>query len=174
MQDSKQEAEKVKPKQKEEKNKEAKKDDESSDKIYVLALEGGFYYVGKSKNPEDRLAAHKAGDGPEWTKLHRPIRMQVIGSCNTIYDELNITLRFMLLRDVQKVRGGPFVNVELTEEEEHVIDQMLCHLKDVCYECKQPGHYASRCPEIPCKICRHNNHAAIKCFAKKDVDGNRI
>ena len=46
--------------------------------IYVLELEDGKYYVGKSENPENpynRIQIHFKKNGSEWTKFHLPIRV---------------------------------------------------------------------------------------------------
>lgn len=41
--------------------------------IYILELENGNYYVGKTDGLEKRLEQHFSGQGSEWTKLHKPI-----------------------------------------------------------------------------------------------------
>jgi predicted GIY-YIG superfamily endonuclease len=42
--------------------------------VYVLKLQKNKWYVGvTTKNPEDELAAHKAGKGNSWTKQYKPI-----------------------------------------------------------------------------------------------------
>lgn len=40
--------------------------------IYVLALQGGKYYVGEASNPNSRMVQHLGGRGAEWTKKHPP------------------------------------------------------------------------------------------------------
>ena len=36
--------------------------------IYILKLEGGNYYVGKTDNPTKRYQEHVEGKGSAWTK----------------------------------------------------------------------------------------------------------
>jgi predicted GIY-YIG superfamily endonuclease len=44
--------------------------------IYILKLEGGKYYVGKTNNVDQRLQQHFDGTfGSAWTRLHRPIAL---------------------------------------------------------------------------------------------------
>lgn len=38
--------------------------------IYTLALEDGFYYVGKTIDPDRRFNEHFNDNGAVWTKLH--------------------------------------------------------------------------------------------------------
>ena len=42
--------------------------------VYVLKLEGGGYYVGKSSNWRRRVQEHVDGCGSRWTQLHPPVR----------------------------------------------------------------------------------------------------
>jgi len=46
-----------------------------STNIYILKLEGGNYYVGKSDNPAQRFIQHINGEGAGWTKKYRPIKL---------------------------------------------------------------------------------------------------
>lgn len=38
--------------------------------LYVLQLENGKYYVGKTNDITRRYNEHKEGKGCEWTKIH--------------------------------------------------------------------------------------------------------
>ncbi len=40
--------------------------------IYILKLEGGNYYVGRSTNLKQRIKDHFDGNGSAWTNLHKP------------------------------------------------------------------------------------------------------
>ena len=41
--------------------------------IYVLKLEGGKYYVGKTNNPNIRVNNHFNSNGSVWTKKYKPL-----------------------------------------------------------------------------------------------------
>ncbi len=43
--------------------------------VYVLQLEQGKYYIGKTNNPKFRLNNHFNANGSEWTKLYRPLKV---------------------------------------------------------------------------------------------------
>ena len=63
--------------------------------IYVLMLEKGKYYVGKSNVPESRILNHFKNNGSAWTSLHKPIRVVEVEK-GDIFDEDKITKQYML------------------------------------------------------------------------------
>jgi len=80
--------------------------------IYVLQLEKGKYYIGKTKNPHFRLESHFNLDGSEWKKLYKPIKiLELISNCDD-YDEDKYTRIYMDKYGIDNVRGGSFVTVE--------------------------------------------------------------
>ena len=81
--------------------------------IYILKLENGKYYVGKTNNPEYRLNNHFNENGSAWTKKHKPIKiLKLIPNCDN-YDEDKITRQYMDKYGINNVRGGSFVSVKL-------------------------------------------------------------
>ncbi|MDI6740790.1 MAG: GIY-YIG nuclease family protein, partial [Candidatus Edwardsbacteria bacterium] len=42
---------------------------------YILECADGSYYTGSTKNLERRLAQHQRGEGANFTRKHRPIRL---------------------------------------------------------------------------------------------------
>lgn len=78
--------------------------------IYVLMLEDGCYYVGKTNNLERRFKEHYEGlnNGAVWTKKHKPI--EIIFPCDMLNpeDENNFTFMYMKKFGIDKVRGGDF------------------------------------------------------------------
>ena len=47
----------------------------SKTNIYILKLEAGCYYVGKSDDVKKRVDSHFKGKGCEWTKRYKPIKL---------------------------------------------------------------------------------------------------
>lgn len=88
--------------------------------IYVLELEGGYWYVGKTHHPNARFWQHTHGKGAEWTKLHRVVRCaeRRVFYVETEYDEdkheNRTTIDWMERKGWQWVRGG--VWCEVSEE----------------------------------------------------------
>lgn len=83
--------------------------------IYILELEQGKYYVGKTNDPETRINKHFDLEGSAWTKKYKPIReIQRISNCDN-YDEDKYTLKYMDMYGIENVRGGSFVTLSLDE-----------------------------------------------------------
>lgn len=80
--------------------------------IYTLRLEGGFYYVGRTRNLERRKEQHFGHKGAEWTRLHAPL--EVMGTESFIVSSVNEedrwenhhTIKMMKQYGWQNVRGG--------------------------------------------------------------------
>jgi predicted GIY-YIG superfamily endonuclease len=73
--------------------------------IYVLHLQGGAYYVGKSDDPMRRYQEHLDGRGSAWTKLHRPIAVERVIAGASPFDEDKITKELMAKHGIDKVRA---------------------------------------------------------------------
>jgi cellular nucleic acid-binding protein len=115
--------------------------------LYVLQLESGKYYVGKTDDIANRYAQHKSGKGSEWTKIYKPIKMVETRRVNSDHDENNVTKDFMKKYGIENVRGGAYCQVELSEEQEDSIRHELRSTTDNCYKCGKPGHFANKCPK---------------------------
>lgn len=85
-------------------------------KLYILELEGGYYYVGISTDPHYRFEQHKGivEGGAEWTALHKPIRQLYI-SQEISYSERKsekieeiVTIEMMKLVGRDLVRGSHY------------------------------------------------------------------
>ena len=56
--------------------------------IYILRCTEGKWYVGKTMSLQDRILAHFASNGAEWTKKYKPIDVeQIIPDCNDFDEE---------------------------------------------------------------------------------------
>lgn len=85
--------------------------------IYVLKLENGYFYVGKTRNFEVRYKQHANLKGAEWTKLHKVVGelkvfcFKVSTQREEDQMENEVTLSMMRFRGWQKVRGGDYSSV---------------------------------------------------------------
>lgn len=82
--------------------------------LYVLKLENNCWYVGITRNVENRFKTHRKGVGAMWTKLHKPIKVhetRLIGNVTTSFAanyEDTVTLEYALLHGYDYVRGGGY------------------------------------------------------------------
>jgi hypothetical protein len=156
--------------------------------IYVLELEDGCFYVGKTRNSKGRIQAHFQGTASSWTSLHKPLR--VLSEEQTISEMEDATvLRLMALHGIDKVRGGTFSRVELDETERMFLTKMLRMNSDCCVLCGATNHFAAQCPRKnitqplltpppspppACSRCGRTTHFVASCAFRTDVRGIRL
>ena len=83
--------------------------------IYILRLEGGRYYIGKSKDVNKRFQKHLSGRGSAWTKLYRPVSLETTIQNVSALEEDKTTKEYMVKYGIDKVRGGSYVQVQLSD-----------------------------------------------------------
>lgn len=82
--------------------------------IYVLKLQGGYIYVGITKNVDQRFKRHIKGKGSNWTKLHPPIDLIETRPTPHLIDshaaqmENEVTLEYAKKYGTDLVRGGGY------------------------------------------------------------------
>ena len=77
-----------------------------------MALQDDCFYIGFSTNPEVRISSHFMGRGAQWTRLHPPISVVSIQPGDELL-ERTVTLATMIRHGYQKVRGGPWLAMQL-------------------------------------------------------------
>lgn len=113
--------------------------------LYVLQLEYGKWYVGKTNDVARRYAEHKSGIGSEWTRLYKPIKMVQTRQITSAEDETTLTKQLMKQYGIDNVRGGPFCQKELPEYVRRTIQLEHQSASDACYTCGEKGHFAKDC-----------------------------
>jgi len=114
--------------------------------IYILRLQGGHYYVGKSDNVEKRYEQHVNGYGSAWTRKHKPISLVKTIRSSSMFDEDKYTKEYMTKYGIDKVRGGAYVSVSLDDEQYKHLERELFAAQDKCVNCGDKGHFVKDCP----------------------------
>lgn len=86
------------------------------DFVYVLQLTNGKYYVGLNSESE-QFDFNNLNEPNEFINKYKPIRIISQVKKESKYDELNTVLEFMGLYGISNVRGGPYQQINMTEEE---------------------------------------------------------
>lgn len=161
--------------------------------LYVLQLEDGKWYVGKTDDVQKRFQQHKTGKGSAWTKEFKPIKIAETRTITSLHDENNVTKDLMKKYGIANVRGGAYCQVDLAEEQEIALKHELNSNSDKCYNCGRKGHFANRCPNQEseseeevvvytkksyggptCYRCGRKGHYSTSCYARSTVDGDDL
>lgn len=85
----------------------------ASHTVYVLELEGGYFYVGStSRDVSERWKEHlRERGGSKWTRAHRPVRLlysERVQEQHVLGLETQLTCKMMRANGINRVRGGQF------------------------------------------------------------------
>jgi predicted GIY-YIG superfamily endonuclease len=127
-----------------------------STNIYILRLEGGRYYVGKSDNIMNRYEQHLSGNGSAWTRKYKPVSLEKTIDNVSPFEEDKITKEYMSKYGIDMVRGGSYVEIELSEFQKDSLNREIRAAKDLCTKCGRAGHFVK------------------DCYATTDASGNKI
>lgn len=144
--------------------------------IYVLHLEEGKYYVGKSNNPEERIKQHFNGNGSGWTKKYKPIEIVIINSNCSHFDEDKITKEYMAIYGIDNVRGGTYCQIKLNKQQIDFLEKEIKSSTNLCFKCGSDDHFRNQCKSESklCIRCHRTNHNINTCYAKTYLDGTII
>ncbi|SNW62423.1 GIY-YIG nuclease with Zinc finger domain [Orpheovirus IHUMI-LCC2] len=166
--------------------------------LYILELEYGRIYVGKTRRLYDRILEHFTYNGSIWTKLYRPIKILEIIEDPDDFDEDKYTKIYMRKYGIDKVRGGSYVTQTLPYYQIQSLEKELYTSSDKCFQCGKQGHYIKDCPQKIeksegwvssafswlssifiqrgklCERCGRNSHASVNCYAKKHLNGKYL
>jgi predicted GIY-YIG superfamily endonuclease len=113
--------------------------------VYVLRLQQGKYYVGKTDDINRRFEQHLSGRGAAWTRKYMPIALEKKIKNAGAFDEDKVTKEYMAKHGIENVRGGTYVSVELDEYQTEVLKQEIWSATDCCTRCGRKGHFVQDC-----------------------------
>jgi cellular nucleic acid-binding protein len=152
----------------------------SLNKLYVLALERGKYYVGRSEYKELRLIQHSTGKGSAWTSKFHPVSIVEIRECKSPFEEDMVTKEYMAKYGIDNVRGGSYVKIVLDSIQLEAITRELLSVSDLCKSCGKSDHFIGECHEkkiIPittsiiwlCEFCNTPFTSKINCITHESI-----
>ena len=113
--------------------------------IYILKLQGGRYYIGKSDDPMKRYQEHLEGSGSSWTAMYKPVGVERIIEKASPFDEDRYTKEYMAKYGINRVRGGSYVAANLPDNHMRTLQHELRMATDKCARCGRSGHFATNC-----------------------------
>ena len=97
--------------------------------IYILLCEQDKYYIGKTKDLAARYTQHVTGEGSEWTKKYKPIKI-IHSFEGDELDEDKYVLKYMTSYGIDNVRGGAFSKITLDSSEITVLRKMIANAQN--------------------------------------------
>ena len=117
----------------------------SKTNIYVLKLEGGKYYVGKSSDLKARIESHFKGKGSEWTKLHKVLSVDKVIHKVSPFEEDKVVKEYMSRYGIEKVRGGAYSSCKLDPDQIASLKTEINNAMDYCSRCGRDSHFINNC-----------------------------
>ena len=112
--------------------------------IYILKLEDDCWYVGRTADVKKRVEHHFKRYGSAWTKLHRPIHLEIAYGNASPFDEDKYTKEYMLKYGIDKVRGGTYSQPTMNNAQKRAVQQELWGAQDLCFLCGG-NHFVKNC-----------------------------
>lgn len=122
---------------------------EKTAQIYVLKLQEGKYYVGKTyKEPHERMQEHREGRGSQWTRKYPPIKLLYVQSAQSPLAEDEMVKKLMLRYGINNVRGGAYSSTILQRDQKEVLRKEIASARHLCFNCFSSDHFCNDCPNL--------------------------
>ena len=128
--------------------------------IYKVNCENGKKYIGKTTDIERRIHQHIKGNGAKVTQKFKPKTYEIIDEVPGFFSsdaEQYYTEKNIKKYGYENVRGGTYTNSKTLHRTNN-----------------NQNEYHDEYDQDFCTTCGRNGHNYQSCYAKKDIDGNRI
>lgn len=112
--------------------------------VYILKLEHGKYYVGRTNDVQKRVEDHKAGRGSEWTRKYKMLSLIRYEKVDSPFYEDMWVKEMMHKHGINNVRGGSYSQIWLPKNQYMCLQQELNGAMDKCFQCGG-DHFAKDC-----------------------------
>jgi len=140
----------------------------AQESIYVLELEGNFFYVGKTTNVDARFLQHQQGEGAEFTRQHKPVKVVLQKPSHTPHDEQNTVIEWMAKHGIERIRGGKYSMIDLSPEDARAALKDVDQFLNRCFLCHQVGHFTKTC-SLQEKESKHHKEPQTRKSEAKDI-----
>ena len=132
--------------------------------IYILELEDGKFYVGKTNHTVQRFNQHNDGKGSKWTKKYPMVDLYDFHRDMKDADENRITMQMIRKFGAANVRGGSWTKVNMTRSEIRSLDAKA-----------KKGRYQRAMPKRRlCNRCGRSSHTDRSCYARYHANGKSL
>lgn len=153
--------------------------------IYILKLQNNKYYVGKTNKPDFRIEEHFNNNGSYFTQMYNPISIEKIYENCDDFDEDKYTKMYMMNYGIDNVRGGSYVQLNLTDDVKEHLNKEILGSTNKCFHCGATDHFVANCEKKRaegfkkykgpiCYKCGRPGHLVEQCFAKRHIDGSEL
>ncbi len=108
--------------------------------IYILKCESEKYYVGKTRDLRKRLEYHLIKENCNWTKIHKPLKIEELLISDDSLDEDKWVKKYMIKKGINNVRGGSYCRCILTKNQIDAIAHEIVHSRGQCFYCLGDNH----------------------------------
>ena len=117
--------------------------------IFILKCADNCYYIGKTHGSYFiEIDNHFQGRGCEWTRIHKPIRLEILRHFCDESDDDFYTRLYVTKYGLDKVRGGSYSQTHLTEQQIYEMNHYPIDTHITCLKCFTKGHKGHLCPFI--------------------------
>lgn len=114
--------------------------------IYALKLANEKYYIGRThKDVLIRFQEHIDESGSKWTQLYKPISIIESYNHSCIFEEDNLTKKYMIKYGIENVRGGSYTKIILDEFQIKSLENEFKSVNDFCFNCGKSDHFIKDC-----------------------------
>jgi len=126
--------------------------------IYVLELESNKFFIGKTDTIVFNIT-HFDRNSNSFTKRYKPLILYEFNE-NSEFIGIDITVKkYMYKYGINNVRGGSYLDLELSTEQKNILQSELWTLDNKCYKCGK-NHLFKECDFIQ-KIDKKDNYIFI-------------